>query len=132
MVTRLGCVGALLGCCVLQAAASPTSFTVKSVVVGQDGQWHDDPNGRQTPEDCARFRVSKTVALQWFRRSREVTDRAWREELDWTQCSAVGTLVTGDGRQYRWELDQAGRGRVILTPGASVYLSGPELPSAKR
>ncbi len=112
------------------ASAAPTSFSVQSVLVTADGQWHADPNGRQTPAQCARFHLSRPAALRWFEQSHEVTERDWLEQLDWTQCAARGTLVTGDGRHYGWELDQAGRGRVILSPTVSVYLGGRELPFA--
>lgn len=77
---------------------------------------------------CARFHLTNQAALRWFRRAREVTEHAWREELDWTPCSAAGTLVTGDGRSLPWQLDQAGRAEIMLTPTVSVYLGGPELP----
>ena len=113
-------------------AAAPQSFSIRSVQVVKDGQWDADPYGQQTPEECARFRLPQAVALRWFRASREVGQHAWLEELDWTQCSASGTLVTGDGRSYAWDLDQSGRGRIVVSPTLEVYLSGPELPFSRR
>ena len=110
----------------------PQSFTVKSVAVEHNGQWHADPNGHQTPEQCRRFRVSRIAAQRWFAKAKEVTQQVWLEQLDWTQCSATGTLLTDGGRTYRWELDQSGRARVIVSPAVSVYLSGREIPFGAR
>ncbi|MDZ5647654.1 hypothetical protein [Nitrospirillum sp. BR 11828] len=60
-----------------------------------------------------------------------MTERAWWEELDWTQCFATGALTTADGKTYVWDLDRSGRGQVKISDTVSVYLSGPELPFAK-
>ena len=76
------------------------SVAIRSVVVARDGMWHADPNGHQTPESCARFRLSGPAALRWFRRAHEVARHEWLHELDWTQCSAEGMLTTGDGRLH--------------------------------
>jgi len=113
-------------------AAQPTSIRIRSVTVTRDAIWNADPNGRQTPESCAGFRLSNWAALRWFTRAREVPRHEWLHELDWTQCSAEGTLRTSDGRTFRWELDQAGRARIIVSPTASVFLGGPELPIRRR
>ena len=121
-------IAALLGLGIPSAQTAPTSFTVRSVVVMQDGQWHAMQTQDVSAAQCARFRLTNQAALRWFRRARDVTEHAWREELDWTPCSAAGTLVTGDGRSLPWQLDQAGRAQVTLSPTVSVYLGGPELP----
>ena len=118
----------LLGLGLPAAQAAPTSFTVRSVIVVQDGQWHAMQTQDASAAQCARFRLTNQAALRWFRRAREVTEHAWREELDWTPCSAAGTLVTGDGHTLAWQLDQAGRAQVTLSPTVSAYLGGPELP----
>lgn len=91
-------------------AAQPTSIRIRSVT--RDAIWHADPIGQQAPESCAGFRLSSRAALHWFTRAREVAQHEWLHELDWTQCSAEGTLHTSDGRTFRWELDQAGRASV--------------------
>ncbi|MDE1147575.1 MAG: hypothetical protein PW843_13315 [Azospirillaceae bacterium] len=57
-----------------------------------------------------------------------MTEHAWREELDWTQCFAKGTLTTADGKTYTWDLDRSGRGQVHVSGEVSAYLSGAELP----
>lgn len=111
--------------------AMPQSFRIKSVVVARDGQWHADPNGHQTPDQCRRFRLSPVAAQRWFAKAREVTQQDWLERLDWTQCSATGTLRTDGERTYPWELDQSGRARITVSPAVSVYLSGPELPFSR-
>ncbi len=111
--------------------AQPTSFKVKWVKVVSTGNWHQDPNGSQTADQCKLFQLSDKKALQWFRKSREVSMRVWLEELDWTQCSSTGTLTTADNRNYNWEIDQSGRGRIILSDTVSVYMSGLELPFRK-
>ncbi|HEY0205424.1 MAG TPA: hypothetical protein VGC15_14870, partial [Acetobacteraceae bacterium] len=113
-------------------AARPTSLDIRGVTVTRDAIWHADPNGRQTPESCAGFRLSSRAALRWFTRAREATQHEWLHELDWTQCSAEGTLHTSDGRTLKWELDQAGRARIIVSPTAFVFLGGPELPRRRR
>lgn len=110
----------------------PQSFAVKAVFVEHDGQWHADPNGHQTVDQCRRFRISHNAARRWFTKAKEVTQQEWLERLDWTQCSATGTLRTDAGRTYRWELDQSGRGRVVISPVVSVYLAGHELPFISR
>ena len=113
-------------------AAQPTSIRIRSVTVTRDAIWHVDPNGWQTPKSCAGFRLSGRAALRWFTRAREVARHEWLHEFDWTQCSAEGTLRTGDGRTFRWELDQAGRARIVVSPTASVFLGGPELPMRRQ
>ena len=130
MVGRFAGIAALLFA--TSAVAAPQSFAIRSVSVTTDGAWHSDPNGQQTRAQCAKFRLPSKVALRWFKGSTEVTDRVWREELDWTQCSASGTLITGDGKRYPWRLDQSGRGQIIVTPAVSVYLKGPEIPFGGR
>ncbi len=110
------------------ANAEPQSFSVSSVKVEKQGQWRDDPNGQQTAKQCAQFKMSDREALRWFQRSKEVSQRIWLEELDWTQCSVSGELITGDKRRYRWRLDQSGRGEIEISPTVSVYLSGKEIP----
>jgi hypothetical protein len=106
----------------------PQSFRIASVAVEHDGQWRADPNGHQTPTQCKRFHLSTTLAERWFGKAKEISQQEWLEQTDWTQCSATGTLHTTDGRTYRWELDQSGRGRVIVSSAVSVYLTGRELP----
>ena len=113
------------------ASAMPQSLRVKSVLVKQDGEWHPDPYGHQTVGQCKRFRLSNIAAQRWFAKAKEVDKHSWLEELDWTQCSASGTLVTDMGRTYRWELDQSGRARVFISQDVEVYLSGDPLPFAK-
>ena len=113
-------------------AAQPMSLGIRGVTVTRDEIWHGDPNGQQTPESCAGFRLSSRAGLRWFMRAREVTRHQWLHELDWTQCSAERTLRTSDGRTLKWELDQAGRARSIVSPVASVFLGGPELPMRRR
>ena len=112
-------------------AARPTSLRIRSVTVTRDAIWHADP-GQQTPASCADFRLSGGAALRWFTQAREVAQHEWLHELDWTQCSAEGTLRTSDGRTLKWELDQAGRARIIVSPTVSVLLGGPELPMRRR
>lgn len=112
--------------------SKPQSFRAKKVTVERDGQWHADPNGHQTPDQCRRFQLSRTAAHRWFAKAKEVTQHEWLEQLDWTQCSATGTLLTDGGHVYRWELDQSGRARVTVSPTVSVYLAGRELPFSKR
>ena len=113
-------------------AARPTSLRIRSVTVTREAIWHADPNGQQTPASCAGFRLSDQAALRWFNQAREVAQHEWLHELDWTQCSAEGTLRTSDGRTLTWELDQAGRARIIVSPTVSVFLGGPELPMRRR
>lgn len=130
MVTRLLVAVGLAAALSSPAWSMPQSFKVKSVAVERDGQWHADPNGHQTPDQCRRFRLSRIAARHWFTRAKEVTQQDWLERLDWTQCSASGTLLTDGGRTYSWELDQSGRARVIVSSAVSVYLAGHELPFA--
>ncbi len=110
------------------AVARPVSFTIERVTVAQEGQRRPDPNGHQTPQLCARFHLSGTAGLRWFRQAHEVSRQVWLHELDWMQCSVSGRLRTRDGRTLPWELDQSGRGRVAITSELSAYFAGPELP----
>ena len=112
--------------------AAPQSFAVRQVSVLAAGQWRPDPNGHETAEECRRFRPTSAAMLRWFARSREVSRQAWLEQLDWTQRSASGTLVTDRGRTYCWQVDQAGRAEVTIDAGVSVYLCGRELPFDRR
>ena len=113
------------------ALAHPAAFRVQSVVVAKDGQWREDKHNYQTRENCAQFRLSNKAATRWFAKAKEVTSRVWYEELEWTQCSAEGTLTTHTGQTYSWRLDQSGRGSIEITPDVRVYLSGKELPFSK-
>lgn len=128
MVSRLIVAVGLATVLASPGLSMPQSFNVKSVSVQHDGQWHADPNGHQAASQCRRFRVSHGTALRWFAGAKEVTQQDWLERLDWTQCSASGTLLTDGGREYQWELDQSGRARVVVSPAVSVYLSGREIP----
>ncbi|TWB44151.1 hypothetical protein [Nitrospirillum pindoramense] len=110
------------------AQAKPTSFVIKSVHVDQAGIWREKSDGG---DSCARFHLSDKAATRWFHKAKEVTERAWREELDWTPCFATGTLTTSDGKTYAWDLDRSGRGQVKISDTVSTFLSGPELPFAK-
>ena len=131
MVKRMMCLLGLALCLETPPArCAPQSFNIRSVHVMQAGAWRADPNGTQTREQCSRFHLADDAATRWFKASVEVDQHRWLEQLDWTQCSASGTLLTGDGKTYRWNLDQSGRGQVTLSPTVSVFLSGPELPFA--
>ena len=129
----------LVGACrvaVLLGAASavsamPAAFRVVVAHVAEQGVFSAKPGGGQTPAQCARFRLSDRAALRYFARAREVDEHRWREQLDWTQCSAAGALRTGDGKTYRWTIDQSGRGLIAVTSQVSVFLDGPEFPGAR-
>lgn len=110
------------------ARAEPQSFSISSAKVEKQGQWRRDPNGQQTAEQCAQFRVTDQQALRWFRYSKEISQRKWLEELDWTQCFVSGRIVTGDKREYRWELDQSGRAQIFISPTVSIFMAGTEIP----
>jgi hypothetical protein len=116
------------------AESTHGTFTasIRSVSVITTGEFRsDDRYGQQTAADCAKFKLPNKAALKWFRRSKEVEKETWNEALDWTQCSASGTLKIANGNSYHWHLDQSGRGQIIVTPSVSVYLSGKELPFSK-
>ncbi|MEA1650507.1 hypothetical protein UAJ10_15995 [Nitrospirillum sp. BR 11164] len=113
------------------AQAKPTSFVIKSVHVDQAGIWREKSDGDEAKETCARFHLGDKAATRWFAKAKEVTEHAWREELDWTQCFATGTLTTTDGKTYSWDLDRSGRGQVKISDTVSAYLAGPELPFAQ-
>lgn len=113
------------------ATGTPVSFRVFSAHVGSSGVFSAEPASGQKPADCARFRLSDRAALRYFAAAREVDEHRWREALDWTQCSAAGTLRTGDGKTYRWTIDQSGRGLITVAAHVAVYLDGPEFPGAR-
>ena len=110
-------------------AAAPR-WAPTSVHVVKSGQWHADPHNEQTPEQCALFRLSDAGALRWFRRAAPVDKQVWLEQLDWTQCSAAGTLTARDGKIYSWTLDQSGRGQIHFSDTRAIYLAGKAIPSA--
>ncbi len=109
----------------------PTSFRVVAAHVERSGVFSAKAADGQTPAQCARFRLSDRAALRYFARAREVDEHTWREALDWTPCSALGTLRTGDGKTYRWAIDQSGRGLITVTPHVAVFLDGPEFAGAR-
>ncbi|QYE36504.1 hypothetical protein KZX46_11595 [Polymorphobacter sp. PAMC 29334] len=113
------------------AVAMPVSFRVVSAHVVHTGVFSAEPANGQTPAQCARFHLSDRAALRYFVKAREVDEHRWREALDWTQCSAAGTLRTGDGKSYGWTIDQSGRGLITVTANVSVYLDGPEFSGAR-
>ncbi len=107
-------------------SAMPATFRVVSAHVVRDGLFSRAPDQGQTPAECGRFKLSDRAALRYFVHAREVDEHRWREALDWTQCSAAGTLRTGDGKTYHWTIDQSGRGLIAVTDKVSVFLDGPE------
>lgn len=123
----LSCLFLTLGCV---AGAQPQAFTISSVHVKHSDVWRPDPSGHQTATDCKAFILHDPEALRWFQASTEIDQRTGLEELDWTQCSDDGTLKTGDGHSYHWELDHSGRGRIIINKNISVFLRGSELSFA--
>ena len=131
MVRTLLC-GAAVAALAGAASAEPTSFRVRSVEVRAAGRFVADPNGRQTPADCGRFRPSDAAVLRWFARSHEVGQPAWLEQGDFTSCRAEGRLVTADGKSYGWELDQGGRAQIRISPSVSVFLLGTAFHGAGR
>ena len=132
MIIKWGLIMLPLALLATVGSASPQAFGISSVHVESAGVWVADPNGQQTRQDCMRFKLGDKAARRWFHAAHEVSQPAWLENAEWTQCSATGTLVTRDGRVYSWSLDQSGRGKIIITPTVSVYLSGPELPVSVR
>ncbi len=130
VVTRVILTAALLAAAA-GAAAMPTSFRVVSARVARSGVYRAGPVSAQTPAECARFALSNRAALRYFARAREVDEHTWREALDWTPCSAAGTLRTGDGKTYRWAIDQSGRTTITVTGRVAVYLDGPEFAGAR-
>ena len=129
---RAKAMAAVLAAIATSAEAAPQAFGVRRVQVVASGEWSADPNGVQTKADCARFRLTDTAALRWFRRSHEVAQPRWLEEGEWTQCSARGRLVIDGGRSYDWTLDQGGRASITVSTDVAVYLLGPELPRSAR
>jgi len=118
--------------CLVATTAAANALHITALLIEKSGLWHADPNGQQTQAQCALFHPTQAALLRWFRHARQVTKHAWLEELDWTQCSASGTLSTADGNKHLWELDQSGRARVVMSPGQPIYLGGPELPFVEK
>ena len=106
------------------SVAQPRAMTVASVTIVKSGIYTANPGATETPAVCASFRPSSAEMMQWFKHSRQVTKLYWFEQLDFTPCSAAGTLQTARGERRRWELDASGRGIVFASSGDAVYLSG--------
>jgi hypothetical protein len=111
----------------LLAAATPAPLRVAAVTVTAVGQADPANAGTDPPGRCRPFRPTAREVLAWFRAARRVPVAA-TVEADRSQCLARGVLTAGDGRRYRWELDQAGLAAVTLSPTASAYFLGRALP----
>ena len=114
--------------CGAHAMCGKVTLKIRSAVVLETGVWRADSHGDRTPADCAEFQLSKAKALRWLRAATVVTQHTWVETLDWSQCSASGSLATVDGHHYSWDIEDWGRGLIYISPTLTWYLSGKTLP----
>ena len=83
--------------------------------------------GKDLPNRCDPFRPSVRQVLVWFKSAKRIKHSTWRE-ADRSQCLAQGTQTGSDGRQYTWELDQAGLAIVMPAGGDRFCMKGAALP----
>jgi hypothetical protein len=125
MVTRLFLAAAASSLLLAYSAprSAAKSLGVATLVVEKEAQWVAGSPADDTPEQCARFKLSREAALQYFRTARQVSSQRW-VELNYANCSASGTLITTDHRQGNWTIQEFGVGHVKFADGKEAYLSG--------
>lgn len=87
---------------------------------------HHRPDTEAQAEECSSYRVSETQARRFLERAWTVSRDDSLHRLDWSPCSAVGSVEFVDGRQGDWYISALGRGTLTISGAPPVYLYCPD------
>ncbi len=68
-------------------------------------------------EDCSAFVITPSLAQEFFRHARTVSEHRRMHELDWSACHAEGRLNFVDGQSGSWMIARYGVGALTLSNG---------------
>jgi hypothetical protein len=98
-----------------------TVTAIKSVIVMENGAWHNGVSGDETPEMCAAFILRKSDVTEFFRRARRVSYFKYWNGLDMSRCHATGEISFVNGDRGSWMIDLERRGVLTVSDGRKFY-----------
>lgn len=76
--------------------------------------------------DCKNFKLNASQVRRYFGKAMQVKDELdARAKLDWSPCSATGSMVFADGRTANWQIGQTQVGTLMWDGGETVQLYCP-------
>ncbi len=88
-------------------------------------------NGATSPAEpestatCSRFRLTESQVRRYFAKARSANPSDVHYTLDWSPCSASGTLVFQNGKAARWSITQSRAGSLTMDNGEEITLYCP-------
>jgi hypothetical protein len=76
-----------------------------------------DASASGDPTDCSAFHLDEAQVRRYFAHARRV-DEAGYHRLDWSPCSADGSVHFADGRVLRWKINLSKAGSLSARPDA--------------
>lgn len=108
-----------------QPALCPAKLPrISKITIEENGAGTKQASGEMA--DCSRFKLSPAQARRYFARAYAVTDEAdARAKLDWSPCSASGSVVFANGKTAHWQIGQTQSGALIWDAGTTQTLFCP-------
>ena len=95
--------------------------SIKSVVIEKTGAWTDEVYSDETPEDCAKFKLSERDVRDYFRRAKQIDDETYGAYYLPSRCYAAGEIAFVSGDRGTWRIDFERRGVLKLSDGRKLY-----------
>ena len=95
--------------------------SIKSVVIKKSGAWTDEVYSDETPDDCAKFKLSERDVHDFFRRAEQIDCEAFGAYYLASRCHAAGEIEFASGGRGTWTIDFERRGVLSLSDGRKLY-----------
>jgi len=95
--------------------------SIKSVVIEKTGAWADEVYSDETPDDCAKFKLSERDVRDFFRLAKQIDHETYGAYYLPSRCYAAGEIAFVNGDRGTWRIDFERRGVLILSDGRKLY-----------
>lgn len=100
----------------------PCKFaSIKSLVIEKTGAWADEVYSDETPDDCAKFKLSERDVHDFFRRAKQIDYETYGAYYLPSRCYAAGEIAFVNGDRGTWRIDFERRGVLKLSDGRKMY-----------
>jgi hypothetical protein len=94
---------------------------IKSVVIKINAAWTDEVYSDETPDDCAKFKLSERDVRDFFRRVKQIDHEAYGAYYLPSRCYAAGEIAFVNGDRGTWRIDFERRGVLKLSDDRKLY-----------
>lgn len=94
---------------------------IKSVAIEKIEAWPDEGYTEETPEDCAKFKLTKQDVRDFFRRASQIDYETFYYYHLPSRCYAMGKIAFANGARGTWRIDFERRGVLNLSDGRKLY-----------